>query len=96
MPMPEPRRAQKATALRYGGENAPKVVATGAGLIAERILERAREAGVPVRRDPALVEALGKLELGEEIPEPLYRAVAEALAWAYSLDARAGGATRPR
>ncbi len=88
--MPERRRRGRATALSYGGEGAPKVVATGQGLIAERIVAAARDAGVPVRRDAALAEALGKLDLGREIPEDLYTAVAEALAWAYRLDARAG------
>lgn len=88
---PRPRRA---TALSYGGSGAPRVVASGRGLIAERILQEASAAGVPVREDPALVAALGALELEREIPEALYAAVAEALAWAYALDARAA-ARRP-
>jgi len=45
---------------------------------------------VPIRQDAALAEALAKLDLGREIPEDLYTAVAEALAWAYRLDVRAG------
>jgi flagellar biosynthesis protein len=77
-----------ASALSYGGSGAPKVVATGRGKIAERILEVAREAGVPVREDPALAEALASLELGDEIPAELYQAVAEALVWAYKLGRR--------
>ncbi len=84
--MPEPRRA---TALNYEGTGAPKVVATGEGLIAERILEIARESGIPIKEDPALAELLGALDLGTEVPEDLYIAVAEAIAWAYRLDARA-------
>jgi flagellar biosynthesis protein len=68
-------------------------VATGRGEIARKILETAEEAGVPVRRDPALVEALSKLDVGQAIPPDLYVAVAEALVWAYRLDARA---SRPR
>ena len=79
----EPRRA---TALRYTGEGAPQVVATGTGQLAERILERARAAGVPVRADDALARALAGLDLGREVPEELWVAVAEVLAWAYSLD----------
>jgi flagellar biosynthesis protein len=63
-------------------------VATGRALVAERILEEARKAGVPVREDAALAEALAGLELGQEIGEELYAAVAEALAWAYRLAAR--------
>jgi flagellar biosynthesis protein len=83
-PEPPPLRA---TALRYrtGTDSAPKVVATGAGHVAQRILDAAREAGVPVREDPALVQALEQLRLTEEIPEELYAAVAEALVWAYRL-----------
>ena len=84
----------KATALRYEGEGAPKVVAAGRGEIARKIIERAEAAGVPIRQDAALAEALSKLELQLEIPEDLYVAVAEALAWAYGLDA--GAARRPR
>jgi flagellar biosynthesis protein len=88
---PGPDRPRRATALRYEGTGSPKVVATGRGLIADRIVAEARAAGVPVRDDAALAEALGALELGRDVPEPLFRAVAEALAWAYRLDARASG-----
>jgi flagellar biosynthesis protein len=85
------RRPPRATALRYesGREGAPRVVATGRGLIAERILDEAERNGVPVRRDPALAQALAGLEIGHEVPEELWAAVAETLAWAYRLDARA-------
>src|SRR3954452_18533374 len=63
--MPEEKR-KRATALRYTeGSDAPEVVATGRGEIARRILDAAEEAGVPVRRDPGLVEALGKLDVGQ-------------------------------
>jgi flagellar biosynthesis protein len=87
--MPEEKR-RRATALRYtGSSDAPEVVATGAGEIASRILEAAEAAGVPIRQDPALVEALSKLDVGRTIPPELYVAVAEALAWAYRLDAKA-------
>jgi flagellar biosynthesis protein len=88
--MPERPKRKRASALSYGGEGAPKVVASGQGLIAEKIIAAASKAGVPVRRDAALAEALAKLDLGREIPDDLYAAVAEALAWAYRLDARAG------
>jgi flagellar biosynthesis protein len=84
MSRPE-RPTKRATALRYEGRDAPKVVATGKGLVAEKILEAARAAGVPLREDPVLVQALATLELDQEIPPELYRAVAEALAWAYHL-----------
>ena len=86
----QPRRA---VALSYElGQSAPEVVATGRGYIAERIIAAAREAGVPVKSDPGLASALAALDLGEQIPEELYRAVAETLAWAYRLDAQAGRA----
>ena len=83
---PPPRR--RATALHYThGDVAPKVTATGAGLFAERIIAAAREAGVPVREDRALAQALAALDLGSGVPEAMWKAVAEALAWAYKLDA---------
>ena len=91
MPEREPP-ARRATALRYdpdSGAAAPQVVATGRGLHAARILEEAEQAGVPVRRDAALANALAGLELGHEVPEELWAAVAEVLAWAYRLDASA-------
>lgn len=89
MSLPDRRRA---TALSYGGgDSAPKVVAAGQDLVADRILEIAAAAGVPIREDAALVNALASLELGQEIPEDLFVAVAEALAWAYRLDRAARG-----
>jgi flagellar biosynthesis protein len=97
--MPDPGREpprRRATALRYEqGQAAPEVVATGAGLIADRILAAAREAGVPVRHDPGLAEALAALDLGQEVPPALWTAVAETLAWAYRLDATAAGRHHP-
>jgi flagellar biosynthesis protein len=88
-----PRRERRVAALRYdsGADEAPRVVAAGRGLVADRILAEARAAGVPIRDDAALAEALAGLDLGAQVPEALYRAVAEALAWAYRL---AGKPTR--
>jgi flagellar biosynthesis protein len=89
--MSEEQPPKQATALSYeAGQTAPRVVASGRGQIAERIIAAAQEAGVPVRSDPALARALAALDLGEEVPEAMYRAVAEALAWAYRLDAQTG------
>ena len=82
--MPEPGRGAT-TALRYTGDGAPRVVAAGRGHVAEAILVHAREAGVPVHRDPELAGALAQLALGQEVPEALWTAVAEVLAWAYGL-----------
>jgi flagellar biosynthesis protein len=81
--MPERRRV---TALRYEGTGSPKVVASGQGHVAERILAAAQAAGVPVREDPELAAALQGLALGQEVPEDLWLAVAEVLAWAYGLE----------
>jgi flagellar biosynthesis protein len=91
MPEPDDQPAAKrlrATALGYtAGEGAaPKVLATGAGEIARRILEIAEQQEIPVHNDPALVEALSRLELAQEIPEELFNAVAEVLVWAYGLE----------
>lgn len=72
-------------ALKYTGDGAPKVVAAGKGEVAAQILERAREAGVPVHKDPELAQALTQLALGQEIPEQMWTAVAQVLAWAYGL-----------
>jgi flagellar biosynthesis protein len=80
--MPE---ADVTAALKYTGDGAPKVVAAGKGHIAASILARAHEAGVPVHRDPALASALAQLALGDEIPEQMWTAVAQVLAWAYGL-----------
>jgi flagellar biosynthesis protein len=80
------RRQPRASALRYeGGGGASRLVASGQGRVAERILELAREAGIPVREDRALAEALATLELESEVPAELYAAVAEALVWAHGL-----------
>lgn len=88
--MPEPPAdRRRVTALRYEGEGAPKVVATGQGHVADRILAAAREAGVPVREDPELAAALSALALGQEVPEELWLAVAEVLSWAYRLEKEA-------
>jgi flagellar biosynthesis protein len=88
--MSERERPKRAAALRYDLEagGAPKVVAAGAGMIAERIVALAREQGVPVHEEPALAEALARLELEQEIPPELFVAVAEVLVWAYGLEAK--------
>ena len=79
-----------AVALTYDEERPPYVSASGRGVIAEEIIRIAREHGVLIHEDPALVETLANLELGQEIPENLYKAIAEIISFAYSL--RAGGA----
>jgi len=92
--MKEPtERMQKAVAIRYkiDEDMAPRVIAKGQGRIAERILEIAREEGIHVQEDPDLLGLLSKLDLGSPIPEELYRAVAEVLAFVYRLNKGYGG-----
>jgi flagellar biosynthesis protein len=79
---------RKAVALRYdhGKDSAPRVVAKGDRLRAERIIEIARAHGVFIREDPDLVAMLATLEVGADIPPSLYRAVAEVLVFVYQLN----------
>lgn len=84
--MNETRRpGEVAVALRYGGSGAPRVAAKGRGLTAEKILALAEEHGVPLWQDAALADVLAQVDLDEEIPETLYRAVAEVIAFAWQL-----------
>ncbi|MCB1760779.1 MAG: EscU/YscU/HrcU family type III secretion system export apparatus switch protein [Gammaproteobacteria bacterium] len=72
-----------AVALLYDGENAPVVTAKGRGEVAQRILQLAEEHGIPLQGDPELAAILAQIPLGNEIPEALYRAIAEVIAFAY-------------
>lgn len=74
-----------AVALNYDGDNAPKVTAKGSNELAEQIIELAKKHNVPLSENKELVTLLSTLELGEEIPEALYLAVAEVIAFAYML-----------
>ena len=76
-----PPRAPLAVALRYRKGDAPRVVAKGRGEIGQNIIDTAKAHGVPLQHNPALAEALSKIELDDQIPEALYRAVAEILAF---------------
>ena len=84
----EPRAVPLAVALRYDGAGAPRVTAKGRAEVAERIVALAREHGVPLRDEPELAAVLSRIPLGDEIPEALYRAVAEVIAFAYLLSGR--------
>ncbi|GMT47303.1 MAG: flagellar biosynthetic protein FlhB [bacterium] len=81
---------KKAAALKYrqGVDAAPKVVARGRGWLAGRIIALAREHGVPIHEDKALVEILSTLDMYEETPPELYRAVAEVLTFIYKMNGR--------
>ena len=80
-------KVKKAAALKYerGKDRAPRLVAKGTGPIAEKIVELARENGVEVLEDRELVEFLVALDVGQEIPPELYKAVAEILAYVYRI-----------
>jgi flagellar biosynthesis protein len=85
--MERPKPLQRAVALAYlAGQGAPKVTAKGDGLIAEAIIERAREHGVFVHESKELVSLLMQVDLDQQIPPALYRAVAELLAWLYRIE----------
>lgn len=66
--------------------NAPQVMASGQGYLAERIIEAAKEFNIPVEHDPVLAQALGQLDLGQEIPPELYRVIAEILVFIMETD----------
>ncbi len=89
--MPSDRRpARAAVALGYepGRDRAPKVLAAGRGWLAERIVEAAEAAGVPIHEDAPLAELLAQVAPGEEIPPEAWEAVAEILAFLMRVDAR--------
>ncbi|WP_410514988.1 EscU/YscU/HrcU family type III secretion system export apparatus switch protein [Paenibacillus sp. BR2-3] len=82
------QRLKKAVALKYtpGQSEAPVVVAKGQGAVADAILQKAKENGVAVQEDAALVEVLSKLDLDQQIPAELYQLVAEVLSYVYQSD----------
>jgi len=81
------KRNKTAVALEYiPGEEAPKILATGKGILAEKIIEKAKEADVPLHKDARLANTLSNLEVGDYIPPELYQAVAEILLFVDKLD----------
>lgn len=76
-----------AVALGYDGNSAPKVRAIGTDAAAERIIQAAIEHNIPIYENPELVKVLATLKLGDEIPEMLYRIIAELIAFVYQLRA---------
>ncbi|MCM1552919.1 MAG: EscU/YscU/HrcU family type III secretion system export apparatus switch protein [Butyrivibrio sp.] len=80
-------KVKQAIALEYNPEeDAPKVIASGRGALAERIIERAQESDVPIHRDDKLADTLSRLEIGDMIPPELYEVVAEILIFVDSMD----------
>ena len=80
-------RSKKAVALAYAkGEQAPKVIASGKGHIADKIVDIAEEKNVPIHKDERLADSLSELEIGEYIPPELYEVVAEVLVYVDDMD----------
>jgi len=77
----------KAVALRYKQEkeNAPKVTAKGEGKTAQKIIALAKEHNIPIKQDENLIEMLSKIELDKEVPQEMYKAVAEVFSFVYKL-----------
>lgn len=83
----EERKRLEAIALSYQAEDeAPKVIASGKGYVAEKILEKAKEADIPIHKDEKVADALADLDLGEYIPKELYEVVAEILVFVGKMD----------
>ncbi len=80
-------KPKQAIALEYDpNDDAPKVIASGRGILAERIIEKAKEADVPIHQDSKLADTLSRLEIGEMIPPELYEVVAEILVFVDAMD----------
>lgn len=80
-------RQKAAVALEYeAGEKAPKVIASGKGYLAEKIIEKAKEEDIHIHKDPKLAKSLADIEIGEYIPPELYKVVAEVLAFVDTMD----------
>ena len=87
--MADENKPTKAVALTYDGEKAPFVSASATSELADEILAIAREHEVPIYENRQLVETLALLEVGDEIPELLYRTIAEIIAFVYMLKGKA-------
>ena len=80
-------KVKQAIALEYDPKNeAPTVIATGKGALAERIIERAKDVAIPIHQDSKLADTLSRLEIGEMIPPQLYEVVAEILVFVDAMD----------
>ena len=82
------KKTPKAVALQWDGTTTPRVTAKGEGDVAAQILALAKEHGIPLQENAELATILSQLELGDEIPESLYLAVAQVIAFAYYLSGR--------
>ncbi|MDP4537565.1 EscU/YscU/HrcU family type III secretion system export apparatus switch protein [Alkalimonas collagenimarina] len=82
------KKEKSATALKYDGKAAPKIIAKGHGALAEEILAVAKEHGVLIHEDEELTKLLAKMELGDSIPKELYLIIAELIAFSYVLQGK--------
>jgi len=81
------KKVKQAVALEYDpADSAPRVIAMGRGALAEKIIEQAKQADVPVHRDDKLADTLSKLQIGDMIPPELYEVVAEILIFVDGMD----------
>lgn len=82
------KKRKEAIALGYKPEkqDAPTVVAKGTGLVADNIIHKAKENGIPIQEDSSLVQLLSQLEINQTIPDELYQVVAEVFAFIYRAD----------
>ena len=81
-------KPKQAIALAYdpNEDGAPRVIASGKGIVAERIIDAAKEQDIPIHEDSKLADTLSKLEIGEMIPPELYEVVAEILVFVDAMD----------
>ncbi len=88
-PRRQPRRSEAAVALGGSklGRSLPRVVASGRGELARRIIERAQECGLAVEQNADLAQVLVQLDLGDSVPEEVFMAVAEVLYYVFELNA---------
>ena len=85
----EKKKVKQAIALEYDpSDEAPRVVASGKGILADKIIEKARESSVPIHRDDKLADTLSRLDIREMIPPELYEVVAEILVFVDAVDHR--------
>ena len=89
--MKEPVKLAVALKYKDEGENAPVIVASGRGEIADRIIQIAKDENVPVYEEPSLAQVLASLEMATEIPPELYQAVAQVIAFVWRLDRKYSG-----
>lgn len=81
------KKVKQAVALEYDpADSAPRVIAMGRGALAEKIIEQAKQAEVPVHKDDKLADTLSKLQIGDMIPPELYEVVAEILVFVDGMD----------